>query len=52
MDGIIILEDGFDIESLTSELYYSKMDAIKDNFQRGLPYEITEDYIWETYFAK
>ena len=51
-DGIIILEDGFDIESLTPELYYSKMDAIKDNFQRGLPYEITEDYIWETYFAK
>ena len=51
-DGIIILEDGFDIESLTPELYYSKMDAIKDNFQRGLPYEMIEDYIWETYFAK
>lgn len=31
MDGIILLED-FDIDSLSPELYYSKMDAIIENF--------------------
>lgn len=49
LDGMIILEDGFDIESLTEEMYYSKMDAIQDNFNRALKMEIVEDYIWENY---
>lgn len=50
LDGMIILEDGFDIESLTEEMYYSKMEAIKDNFGRALKMEIVEDFIWENYF--
>ncbi len=48
--GMIILEDGFDIESLTEELYNDKMDAIKDNFERALKMEVLEDFIWENYF--
>jgi hypothetical protein len=52
LDGIIILKDEFDIESLTEEMYYSKMDAIKDNYERALKMEIVEDFIWENYFAE
>ena len=51
-DGIIRLEDGFDIEALTEDMYYSRMDAIKENFEIALEMEITEDYIWEKYLAK
>ena len=49
-DGMIILEDGFDIESLTEDLYNDKMNAIKDNFERALKMEVLEDFIWENYF--
>ena len=51
-DGIITLEDGFDIEELTEEMYYSRMDAIKDNFERALKMQNTEDYIWENYLEQ
>ena len=34
-DGIIFLDDDFDISSLTEDLYHSKMDAIKDNFEHA-----------------
>ena len=47
---MIFLEDGFDIEELSEELYNSKMDAIKDNFERALKMEVVEDFIWESYF--
>jgi len=49
MDGVIILTDDFDIKQLTPELYYSKMDAIKDNFNRTLKYNIIEDDIYKNY---
>ena len=51
MDGMIMLEDGFDIEGLTEDMYHSKMDAVKDNFERALKMEIVEDYMWENYYA-
>ena len=38
-DGIIFLDDDFDVSTLTEELYYSKMDAIKDNYQRSLGFQ-------------
>jgi hypothetical protein len=38
------------IDSLTPDLYYSKMSAIKDNFERCKQYRIIEDYIFENYF--
>ena len=48
IDGIIKLEN-FDINFLNSDLYYSKIEAIKDNFERVLKMEIPEDYIYKNY---
>ena len=50
MDGIIVLDDSFNIEDLTEELYLSKLDAVMDNLERVKQYEIPEDYIYEHYF--
>lgn len=49
-DGIIMLDDSFDISSLNEDLYLSKIDAIMDNYNRSLEMEILEDFIWENYF--
>ena len=49
-DGIIFLEDGFDIEKLDEDLYKSMESAIKDNFERAMKMEMLEDFIWENYF--
>lgn len=46
-DGIIDLSEEFDV---SDELYYSKMDAIKDNLEKVKKMEILEDFIWENYF--
>ena len=48
-DGIITLDDDFDINKLTEELYYSKMEAIKNNFDIAMGLPIAEDYIYEKY---
>ena len=47
MDGIILLNDTFDINTLSSDLYFSKMDAIKDNFERAKQFLIAEDWLHE-----
>ena len=49
-DGIIFLDDEFDLSSLTPDLYYSKMDAVKDNLERAIEFPIAEDYLYQTYF--
>ena len=49
-DGIIFLDDDFDISTLTEDLYYSKIDAVKDNFERSLNLPIAEDFIYTNYF--
>ena len=46
-DGIIDLTDKFDV---SDDIYYSKMDAIKDNLERAKEMEILEDFIWRNYF--
>lgn len=46
-DGIIDLSEEFDV---SEEIYYSKMDAIKDNLERTKKMEVLEDFIWENYF--
>lgn len=46
MGGIITLSDEFDI---SEEIYYSKLDAIKDNLERAKKMEILEDYIYLRY---
>lgn len=48
-DGIIKLDHELDLNSLTEELYLSRLDAVKDNFERIQKYEIPEDWIYETY---
>jgi hypothetical protein len=47
-NGIIKLED-FDLNQLTPELYYSKMDYIKENFEKVFEMEVLEDYIYKNY---
>ena len=53
-DGIIWINDDFDIDILTEELYNSKLDAVKENFEiakkinKGIPEMVdflTENYI-------
>ena len=45
-DGIIDLSDEFDI---SQDLYYSKMDAIKENLEKAMKMEVLEDFIWDEY---
>lgn len=47
-DGIIKLED-FDLSSITPNLYYEKIEAVKDNFERVKEFEIPEDIMYEKY---
>lgn len=49
-DGIIFLDDDFDISILTKELYYSKMDVIEENFQKSLDLLTAEDFLYQTYW--
>jgi len=51
-DGIIFLDDDFDISSLTEELYYSKMESIQDNFKLANEMLVAEDYLYDTYWRK
>lgn len=48
-DGIIPLTDEFDV---SDEIYYSKMEAIKDNLERVKQYEVLEDFIYLNYFGE
>lgn len=47
MDGIIILDSSFDINSLTPELYNSKLDAVHDNLNRVINLEMSDDTLWK-----
>jgi len=47
-DGIIDLTEEFYI---SDELYYSKMNAIKDNLEIAKTMEVLEDFIYLTYFS-
>lgn len=51
-DGILFFDGSYDISSLTSELYFSKMDAIKDNFERVKEYSILDDWIYHNHLKK
>ena len=50
LDGMIILDDDFNVSKLRERLYYSKMEAIEDNLQRVKDLEVLEDYIYKEYF--
>jgi len=46
-DGIIILDDNFDINKLSPEYYWSKMNAIKENYELCLNHKIADDCLFE-----
>ena len=48
-DGIILVDESFDFSRLTPELYYSKLDAVRDNFERLERYHSAEDFIYQQY---
>jgi len=45
-DGIITLVDDFVV---SEEIYYDRIDAIKDNLERVKRFEVLEDFIFTTY---
>jgi hypothetical protein len=47
-NGIIFLDD-ISLDDLTPELYYSKMDYIKENFEKVLPFNVNEDWVYDNY---
>ena len=49
MDGIIVLDKEFKMSDLTENLYYDKIDAVRDNFDRVLEYDVLEDWIYKEY---
>ena len=50
-EGIIFLDDT-NISELTSELYYSKLDAIKENFELSKKLDNLDDWIFENYLKE
>jgi hypothetical protein len=51
-DGIIILKDNFSIKDLNQDLYYSKIEAIKDNFNKISNIIYPEDELFEKYLKE
>ena len=51
-NGIILLTEDFDYKSLTTDLYESKMEYIKENYERALELPISEDYIYLNFNKK
>lgn len=47
-DGIIMLDD-FNINDLSADLYFSKMDAINENYEISINSPVAEDYIYENF---
>tara|TARA_Y100001963_G_scaffold55644_1_gene77786 strand:+ start:1284 stop:2201 length:918 start_codon:yes stop_codon:yes gene_type:complete len=47
-DGIIMLDDSFDVSTLTEELYLNKIDAVKDNFERIKRMKNSDDILHES----
>jgi hypothetical protein len=45
-DGILNLTEEFDV---SEEIYYSKMNAIKENLEKVKSMEVIEDFIYQTY---
>jgi len=45
MNGVIMLDDNFDIGTLSSDLYYSKMNAVNKNYEIAINLPTPEDYM-------
>ncbi len=46
-EGVIVLTEKFDPKSLSKDLYFSKIDAIRDNFERCLAHKKADDVLYE-----
>ena len=46
---LLSLTDDFDVSKLTSEMYYDKIDAVKENLEIVRDQLINEDNIYKTY---
>lgn len=51
-DGIISLDESFNIDDLSYTLYEQMLDAVSDNFLRVLAYDVGEDYIYRNYLRE
>jgi hypothetical protein len=47
-NGILFLDD-INLNDLTPELYYSKIDAVKENFEKVLSLNVLENYMYDKY---
>ena len=50
--GLITLTDDFDASQLTEEVYYDKLEAVKENLEIVKDFLINEDYIYKTYLQE
>ncbi len=48
-NGIIFFNENFDLDSLTTELYESKIESVKNNFYKTIELSSSEDYIYLNY---
>jgi hypothetical protein len=48
-NGIIFLDD-LDLNTINENLYFSKLDYVKENFERSLEFMLPEDYFFKKYF--
>ena len=46
-DGMILIDDELDISLLTEDYYFSKLNAIKDNFERVQKMQGSDDVLYE-----
>lgn len=55
-NGIIKFNNKHELDSIlnniSSQLYYSKIESIKDNYERCFKYKVIEDYIYMNYFRR
>lgn len=49
-DGIVILDDKFNLNDLTPELYHAKILAITENLEKVQEYFTVEDWMYQKYF--
>ena len=48
-DGMIFLDDNFDVDSLNEDEYVKRKDAIRENFHIALQYDVIEDIMYDKY---
>lgn len=45
-NGIIFLDENFDVSSLSKEVYMSKIESVKENFEKALRMNLADDNIY------